>query len=137
MERRRGHDGRLELAVALDREERPEEGHAAHEVVGPVDRVDVPAGRGGAGLGAVLLADQAVLRPGRADPRPDRPLDRGVHLGHERPVGLGRDLQVAPERRSGHGVCLVAGVVGKGEPRVELGVGCPAQAGAPLGPVGA
>ena len=42
-ERRRAHDAGLELAVALDREQRPEQRHAAHEVVGAVDRVDVPA----------------------------------------------------------------------------------------------
>ena len=54
----------LELAVALDGEQRPEQRHAAHEVVGAVDRVDVPADPAGAGLGAVLLADEAVVGVG-------------------------------------------------------------------------
>ena len=98
----------------------PNSGHAADEVVGPVDRVDVPAGRGVAGLGAVLLADEPVVRVRRRDPRPDDPLDRRVGLGHERPVGLRRDLEVAAEHRSGDHVGLVAGRVGEREPRLEL-----------------
>ena len=91
----------LELAVALDREQRPEQRHAADEVVGAVDRVDVPADGRVAGLGAVLLADEAVVRERVGDPLADAPLDRRVGLGHERPVGLGLDLEVAPEVRRG------------------------------------
>ena len=43
--------------------------------------------------------------------------------GHERPIRLGRDLEVAPEGRSGDRVGLVAGRVGEGEPGLELRLG--------------
>ena len=51
-----------DLAILLDREQRAEQRDAAHEVVGAVDRVDVPADAAGPGLGAVFLADKAVVR---------------------------------------------------------------------------
>ena len=123
VERRRGQDGRLELAVALDREQGPEQRHAADVVVGAVDRVDVPADRRVAGLGAVLLADEPVVRERVEDPLADHPLDRRVGLGHERPVGLGRDLEVAPEMAPGDRVGLVAGGQRDVEPAAQLGVG--------------
>ena len=52
-----------------------------------------------AGLGAVLLADQAVIREGVGEPLADAPLDRRVGLGDERAVGLRLDDQVAAEVR--------------------------------------
>ena len=80
VEGRRGHDRGLQLAVALDGQQRPEQGHATDVVVGPVDRVDVPAHRRVAGLGAVLLADEAVVGEGREEPLADAALDRRVGL---------------------------------------------------------
>ena len=77
-----------------------------------------------AGLGPVLLADEAVIGVRGRDPRPDRPLDRRVGLGDERPVGLGRDLEVAPEGAAGERVGLVAGGVSELEPAVELRLRC-------------
>ena len=88
--RRGGHHADLHLAVDLDREERPEEGHAADEVVGAVDRVDVPADARRALLVAVLLADEAVVRVDGPDPLAEEALDRPVGLGDERAVGLAR-----------------------------------------------
>ena len=101
VEGRRRKDARLELAVALDREERAEQRDAAHEVVGAVDRVDVPADRGLGRFGAELLADQPVVREGGVEPLADHLLDRLVGLGHEAAVGLGLDDEVAPEVGSG------------------------------------
>ena len=98
----------------------PNSGHAADEVVGPVDRVDVPADRGVGRLGPVLLADEAVIREGGRDPLPDQPLDRLVGGGHERSVGLGHHLDVAPEVAQGDLVGRVAGGLGEGQPVVEL-----------------
>ena len=61
----------LELAVALDREERPEQRHAADVVVGAVDRVDVPADRR-----VARLRCRTPRRPGRGPGR-RRPGARG------------------------------------------------------------
>ena len=103
-----------------------------------VDRVDVPAGRRVAGLGAVLLADEAVIRVRRADPAADRPLDRRVGLGHERPIGLGRISRSRRNAVERDRVGLVAGGVGEREPRVELRRRTPrrssARPGRPVGP---
>ena len=59
-------------------EQRPEQRHAADEVVGAVDGVDVPAGRRASPSSvAVLLADQAVVRATRPGmPAADLALDR-------------------------------------------------------------
>ena len=65
VEGRRGDDRGLQLAIALDRQEGAEEGHAAHEVVGAVDRVDVPAHAGLAGL-----RRRTPRRPGHGRGRP-------------------------------------------------------------------
>ena len=81
VERGRGQDGRLELAVALDGEQRPEQRDAADEVVGAVDRVDVPADRRVGGLAAVLLADEAVIGERVEEPAADHPLDRRCRPG--------------------------------------------------------
>ncbi len=126
----------MKLAVPLDRQKRPEQRHAADEVVGAVDRVDVPAGRGVAGLGPVLLADEAVIRVGRRDACAYCPLDRGVGLGHEGAIGLGRDLEVAPEGASGELVGLVAGRLSNREPGVELHLGPSPETRRPLRAVG-
>ncbi len=101
--------------------------------MGAVDRVDVPAGRGVAGLGSVLLADEAVIRICGEDPLPDHPLDRGVGLGDEGPVGLRRDVEVAPERRPGERIGFIAQGVGEDEPRVELRLRRAPERRAPLG----
>ena len=123
---------RLELAVALDREQRPEQGHAADEVVGAVDRVDVPADRRVGGLAAVLLADEAVIRERVEEAPADHPLDLGVGLGHERLVGLGRDLEVAPEMPPRHEVRLVAGGERDVQPAAQLGVRTAPEPGRPF-----
>src|SRR4029077_16913067 len=60
-------DADLHLAVALDAQQRAEEGHAADEVVGAVDGVDVPAHGRPDSLLALLFADQAVVRVGSQD----------------------------------------------------------------------
>ncbi len=48
-------------------------------------------------LRPVLLADEAVVRVGLADQGADASFDGGVGLGHEGPVGLGLDDEIAPE----------------------------------------
>jgi hypothetical protein len=57
------------------------------------------------------------------DPRADQPFDRGIGLGHERPVGLRVDLEVTPEM----GACDLVGLVtdrhGHLEPLAQLRVG--------------
>ena len=135
-ERGRREDRGLQLPVPLDGEQRRKHRHPADEVMGPVDRVDVPAGRRFAGLDPVLLADEAVVRVCRADPGPDHPLDRRVGLRDERPVGLGRDLQVAAKRRAGDRVCLVGGLVGQRKPLVQLRLRRSGARGGPGGPEG-
>ncbi len=132
VERGRGQHGGLELAVALDGQQRPEQRHAADEVVGPVDRVDVPADGRVAGLGAVLLADQAVIREGVRESLADAPFDRRVGLRHEGPVGLGLDDEVAAEVRSRRHVGLVAGGLRDVEPATQLDVGPPPEPGRPF-----
>ena len=119
---RRRDDRRLQLAVALDRQECAEQGNAADEVVGAVDRVDVPADARPAGLRAVLLTDQAMVRERVEQPLADARLDRRVGLGHERPVGLGLDGQVAPEMLAGDGVGLVAGRLRDLKPAAQFGI---------------
>ena len=80
----------------------PNSGHAADEVVGAVDRVDVPACPGLAGLGPVLLADEPVIRERGAGSASGSSRSIAVSAcGHERPVRLRRDLEVAPERAIG------------------------------------
>ena len=72
---------------------------------------------------AVLLADEAVVRERRRGCRSRiSALDRRVGLGHERPVGLGLDLEVAPEVPPGDRVGLVAGGQGDVQPAAQLGV---------------
>ena len=127
VERRSGQDGRLELAVALDGEQRPEQGDAADEVVGAVDRVDVPADRRVGGFAAVLLADETVIRERVEEAPADHPLDLGVGLGHERLVGLGRDLEVAPEMSPGNDIRLVAS--GQGDVKPAAAARRPCRAG--------
>ena len=69
-----------------------------------------------------FLADDPVVRVGSRDPAPDRRLDGGVGLGHEGPVGLGLDHEVAPEMLERDRVGLVAARQREGEPRAA-GVG--------------
>ena len=116
-------DPELELAVDLECEQRSEQRDPADEVVGPVDRVDVPATAGRARLRAVFLANQAVLRIRRQDPLADEPFNRLVGHRHEGTVRLGHDLQVAPEVEQRKGVSCVAGSLGESEPGIELNRG--------------
>ena len=134
VERRRGHDRGLQLAVALDREQGPEQRYAPDVVVRPVDGVDVPAHRRVARLGAVLLANESVVGERREEPLADPRLDGRIRLGHERPVRLGVDRQVAPEVRAGDHVGLVAGRLGDLEPAAQLLVGPPPQPRRPVPP---
>ena len=136
VERRRRDHGRLQLTVPLDGEERPEQRDPADVVVRPVDRVDVPAHRRIACFGAVLLAHEPMVGKGVGQALADARLDRGVGLGHERPVGLGRDLQVAPEVAPGDLVGLVAGRDGDLEPAPKLVVSAAPERGGPVGAIG-
>ncbi len=69
-------------AVHLDADGHRPGGQPVEVIHRPVDRVDDPAHAAEAGLGAALLAEEGVLRPGARDRRPDRLLRGGVHLGH-------------------------------------------------------
>ena len=122
----------LQLAVALDGQQRPEQRHAADEVVGPVDRVDVPAHGCVARLGPVLLADQAMVREGVVEPLADAPLDGRVGLRHEGAVGLGLDDEVAPEVVARRHVGLVARSLGELEPAPQLGIRAAPEPGRPV-----
>ena len=137
MQRRSGDDGGLQLAVVLHREQRSEERHAADEVVGAVDRVDVPAGRGVSRLGAVLLADEPVVGPLRVDPASNRAFDRLIGFGHERPVRLRRDPEIAAEGRPRQLVRLVAGGLSERQPPIDLLRRRRRQTGAPFDAVSA
>jgi hypothetical protein len=118
-ERRRAHHADLELALGLDGQQRSEQRHAAHEVVGAIDRVDIPACVRLPALRPVLLADHAVFRMDRGDPLAEPAFDGPVHLGDERAVRLGLDHHVALERSQRHGVRLVAAVEREGQPGIE------------------
>jgi hypothetical protein len=117
---RRGKDPDLELTVAFHCQEHPEQGHAAHEVVGAVDGIDVPAGRGIALFRAVLLPDQPMVGERVGQPFADHLLDGPISLRDERPIGLGLDDQVASEARSRELVGHVRARQGDLEPAAEL-----------------
>ena len=61
-------------------------------------------------------ADQAMVREGGQQPLADPGLDGRIGLGHERPVGLGLDVQVAAEVVAGQLVGLVACRLGDVQP---------------------
>ena len=120
--------------VALHGQERPEDRNAAHVVVGAVDGVDVPARRRLVlrRLLAELLADDAVLGEPGADLVAQPLLDRGVGLGHERPVRLplGRGLAEMAHRDR---VRLDAPGERRIHPAAQLRLGSSPQRGAPGG----
>ena len=96
---RRGRDhADLHLAVVLDAEQGAEQGHAADEVVGAVDRVDVPASRRGA-----RRRRRTPRRPGRGrDSAPGcrsritRSIAWSATVTNDA-VGLALDVEVAAE----------------------------------------
>ena len=104
--------------------------------MGSVDGVDIPAHGRLAGLLTLLLADQAVVGVDGQDALADASLDGLVGLGHEGPVGLGGDLEVAPEVGQGEGVGLVAERQREVQPAAQLGLRPEPQRGAPFGTVG-
>ena len=76
-------------ALVLDqRDQRGPDGHAAHEVLGAVDRVDHPVAVRLAG-GAEFLAGDGVARPGARQVRADRFLGGLVRVGDRGQVRLG------------------------------------------------
>jgi hypothetical protein len=131
-QRRRAEDPDLELVIHLHREERPEERHAADVVVGPVDGVDVPADPGVAGLLAVLLAHQAVVRMRRPDARAHEPLDCLVRLRDEGAVRLRRGRDVATEPAQGDLVGGVADGKAQLQPGPQVRLRGTAAGGAPV-----
>ena len=85
-------------------------------------------------LGAVLLADQPVIRVARPDPLADRALDALVRDRHERPVRLAREVEVAPEVAHRDRVRLVAGLEREREPRTQRRLGGAGERGGPVRP---
>ena len=114
-------------------DQRAEQRHPAHEVVGAVDRVEVPADAGVRVAGPEFLADDAVRRERVGDSCPQLLLDPAVGLGDEGPVGLRLDDEVAAERTQRDRVGRVAQLEGKFEPTVQLGLVAAAERGRPLG----
>src|SRR4030095_9068380 len=84
-------------------------------VLGPVDRVDDPAGARPA-VRAELLADDAVAGALDGHAGADGPHDRAVGLGHRAEVRLGLDDQVVgPEAGKTDAVGLVGQLQGESE----------------------
>ena len=85
-----------ELARVLEADQRRPDRHAAHVVLGAVDRVDDPAELGIAATGHVSpnSSPSTAWSVDAAEPVADRLLDRLVGLAHRREVGLGAHLQV-------------------------------------------
>ena len=87
----------LQLAVASDAEQRPEQRHAAHEVVRAVDRIEVPADAGVGVARPELLADDAVTGERVRDPsRSSSSIPRSAWVTKVR-SGFVDDLEVAAE----------------------------------------
>ena len=121
-ERGGGEHSDLDLPVALAREERAEQGDAAHEVVRAVDRVHVPAdGRAGL-VRLLLLADDPVRGIRVRDALADEPLDGTIRLRHERSVRLPRHLELGPEVAERDRIGLRSHLQCEGQPAVELGL---------------
>ena len=90
----RRHDGGAGdgLAAILQADERAPQRHAAHEVAGAVDGIDDPAKAGIAGLFAVLLAEEGVLREGVDDAVAQERLGGAVAGGDGAAVELPLDV---------------------------------------------
>lgn len=86
-QRRGGDDPEHRLVVDKQRDQRGPHRHAAHEVLGPVDRVDDPAARG-VPVHAELLAEHGVLRAVLGQLREDQLLGAAVGVGDRVMSGL-------------------------------------------------
>ena len=115
----------------------PNSGTPADVVVGAVDRVDVPAHRCIARLGAVLLADEAVVREGVGQALADHALRSAVSAWvtnvRSGLVVISRSRRKCARRDD---VGLVAGRLGDLEPAAKLGVGAAPERGGPVGAEG-
>ena len=88
-ERRCAHGSCNHPRGVFDRQQGGEDRDSAHEVVGRVDRVDVPANARRALLvGTELLADDPVTRKRDPDPLTRQRFDPQVGVRHERSVQL-------------------------------------------------
>ena len=76
---------------------------------------------GGALLGAVFLADQAMVRVARADPLAQDALDALVRDRDERPIWLALDGEVPSEVAQRDLVGRIAGVEGERQPLAQGG----------------
>src|SRR5262249_52948830 len=72
----------------VERENGAERWDAVDEFFGAVDRIDDPLKRAVGSRGRILLADDAVVGEPALDELAHSTLDRLIHLGDERPVGL-------------------------------------------------
>jgi hypothetical protein len=112
-ERRRRDDPADDLGLPLERDQRRPDGHAAREVLRPVDRVDDPSDR--AAVIAFLLAQHAFAGASDCDSLPQCALDGAVGIRDRRQVRLGLDLEIErAEPRQAQGVGEVGKLEGKG-----------------------
>lgn len=94
-QRRGAHQARHDVALFLEREQRPEHGDATDEVARAVDRIDDEPRRAiAAGRGALLFAEHTKTGMSLPDDRAGRFFDRVIGLGHGRQVGFFFDAQV-------------------------------------------
>jgi hypothetical protein len=119
-----GHQPDDRLVAVEQRDQSGPHGHAADEVLRPVDRVEDPA------AGAVprrpeLLAHDGVAGTGPAEGDPEHLLDGAVGVGHGGQVRLGVDLQVlCPEPLQADGVGLVGQHVRQSHVLGKAAAGC-------------
>ena len=112
-ERRRRDDPADDLGLPLERDQRRPDGHAAREVLRPVDRVDDPPDR--AAVVALLLAQHALAGAGDCDSFPQRALDGPVGIRDRRQVRLGLNLKIERAKPwQAQGVGEVGKLEGKG-----------------------
>jgi hypothetical protein len=122
---RRRDDSADDLSLSLERDQRGPDGHAAREVLRPVDRVDDPPDR--ASVVALLLAQHAFAGADDRDSLPQRALDGSVGIRDRRQVRLGLDLEIQrAESRQAQRVGEVGelegeGKVAGGDPRTLAG----------------
>src|SRR5262249_24030229 len=88
VERRVIDDADQRRASMVEREHGAESRDAVDEFFGAIDRIDDPLKRAVGPRGRILVADDAVVGEPALDELAHSTLDRLIHLGDERPVGL-------------------------------------------------
>src|SRR5881296_520110 len=97
VERRRVHHTGRHLPLLFQSDERREEGNAADEVLGTVDRVNNPAGLTPTRALTQLLTEKAMVRKARAQELENLGLTFAIRPRHRGTVGLSLDRQVGTE----------------------------------------